>query len=88
MDFKDRKEIIKTVLYRLLPSLLVFILALLAFNNGVYLEDKPNICTDSLFVQIYYTIGLFLLAGTTGFLKLVNFNNDSEGNQIFSFKID
>ena len=63
MDFKDRKEIIKTVLYRLLPSLLVFILALLAFNNGVYLEDKPNICTDTLFVQIYYTIGLFLLAG-------------------------
>lgn len=63
MDLKDRKEIIKTALYRLLPSFLVFILALLAFNNGVYLEDKPNICTDTLFVQIYYTIGLFLLAG-------------------------
>ena len=63
MDFNDRKEIIKTALYRILPSLLVFILALLAFNNGVYLEDKPNICTDTLFVQIYYSIGLFLLAG-------------------------
>ena len=63
MNFNDRKEIIKTALYRILPSLLVFILALLAFNNGVYLEDKPNICTDTLFVQIYYSIGLFLLAG-------------------------
>jgi len=63
VDFNDRKEIIKTALYRILPSLLVFILALLAFNNGVYLEDKPNICTDTLFVQIYYSIGLFLLAG-------------------------
>ena len=63
MDLKDGKGIIKTALYRLLPSLLVFILTLLAFNNGVYLEDKPNICTDPLFVQIYYTIGLFLLAG-------------------------
>jgi len=63
MDLKDRKEIIKTILYRLLPSLLVFILALSAFNHGVYFEGKPNICTENFLVQIYYTIGLFLLAG-------------------------
>ena len=59
----DKKGFSQALFYRLLPSLLVFILALLAFNNGVYLEDKPNICTDPLFVQIYYIIGLFLLAG-------------------------
>ena len=59
----DKKGFSQALLYRLLPSLLVFILALLSFNNGVYLEDKPNICTDPLFVQIYYIIGLFLLAG-------------------------
>ena len=63
MSVNDKKGFSQAILYRLLPSLLVFILALLAFNNGVYLEDKPNICTDPLFVQIYYTIGLFLLAG-------------------------
>jgi len=63
MNFKDKNEIIKAILYRLLPTLLVFILALIAFNHGVYLEGKPNICTDTIFVQIYYTIGLFLLAG-------------------------
>ena len=63
MNFKDKNEIIKAILYRLLPTLLVFILALIAFNHGVYLEGKLNICTDTIFVQIYYTIGLFLLAG-------------------------
>ena len=63
VSVNDKKGISQALLYRLLPSLLVFILALLAFNNGVYLEDKPNICTDPLFVQIYYIIGLFLLAG-------------------------
>lgn len=63
VSVNDKKGFSQALLYRLLPSLLVFILALLAFNNGVYLEDKPNICTDPLFVQIYYIIGLFLLAG-------------------------
>ncbi len=63
MNFDDKNSLIKAILFRLLPTILVFILSLLAFHHGVYLEGKPNICTDTIFVQIYYTIGLFLLAG-------------------------
>tara|TARA_Y100000813_G_scaffold83602_1_gene59220 strand:- start:944 stop:2590 length:1647 start_codon:yes stop_codon:yes gene_type:complete len=78
MDLKDGKEIIKTVLNRLLPSLLVLILSLLAFNNGVYLEHKPNICAEPLFVQIYYAIGLFLLAG-------IDFGMPVGGSEFYRF---
>ena len=59
----NREKIISTILYRLVPTLCVFLFTLLAFNTGVYLEQRPDICNDTIFVQIYYTIGLFLLAG-------------------------
>jgi len=40
VSVNDKKGFSQALLYRLLPSLLVFILALLAFNNGVHLEIK------------------------------------------------
>ena len=63
MTTEEKNTITKAILYRLLPTVLVFVFALLAFKNGVYFEGKPNISSDTIFVQIYYTIGLFLLAG-------------------------
>ena len=63
MTAEEKNTITKAILYRLLPTVLVFVFALLAFKNGVYFEGKPNISSDTIFVQIYYTIGLFLLAG-------------------------
>ena len=63
MTTEEKNTITKAILYRLLPTVLVFVFALLAFKNGVYFEGKPNISSDTILVQIYYTIGLFLLAG-------------------------
>ena len=63
VNLNNKDNFSKAIFYRILPTILVFVLAILAFKNGVYLEGKPNIASDTIFVQIYYIIGLFLLAG-------------------------
>ncbi len=48
---------------RVIPPLVVVVLAMLAFQSGVDVSDRGEIPDHDLFAQLYYSIGLFALGG-------------------------
>jgi hypothetical protein len=57
------RSLFRPILWRFIPVLATVVLAVLAFRNGVDVSGHGDIPDDTLFVQLYYAIGLFALGG-------------------------
>tara|TARA_B100000683_G_scaffold267291_1_gene300725 strand:- start:10529 stop:11656 length:1128 start_codon:yes stop_codon:yes gene_type:complete len=60
---KNRSQLKKIILFRVVPTLIIIFIALYSFNNGVMLSSNRDIESESLIVQFYYAISLFFLNG-------------------------
>jgi Trk K+ transport system NAD-binding subunit len=60
---KNPSQIKKIILFRIIPIVTILSIALYAFNNGVVVETRRAIGSDSFIIQFYYAISLFFLNG-------------------------
>lgn len=53
----------RTLLWRLVPVVLVFAMALWAFESGVGVSERPGLPGERLPARVYYALSLFVLGG-------------------------
>jgi hypothetical protein len=58
-----RRNFLRTFFRQVFLVLLVLVVAILAFRNGVNVSDRGDIPNDAFLMQLYYAIGLFALGG-------------------------